>query len=321
MSTPNREDLHLIGRITELPAESIQQALEEHVYRDKQEWRRFLPIFFLSLGIGFTVAGILFFFAYNWASLHKFVRIGLIEGLLVIATLAVLLSKLSPLVRKLILTGAAVLVGVLLAVFGQVYQTGADAYDLFLAWTLAIALWVAVAHFAPLWLLFILLCNITYYLYSLQTGAYGIELQRTTVLFLINLLFAVAGILLEHGKEAWRLSNWSVRIVTLAAAGWGTFSGILACTDDPTAGALVLFLGTFYPACAVGIWLGLQRRQLFYLCILPFSLIIQIAAWLLAQSSDTAMVLMVLIFVVASTCLLVWWLINLQKKYTHEKTC
>ncbi|WP_336528650.1 hypothetical protein [Bacteroides acidifaciens] len=35
------------------------------LYANKKEWNRFLSIFLLAAGIGFTVSGIIFFFAYN----------------------------------------------------------------------------------------------------------------------------------------------------------------------------------------------------------------------------------------------------------------
>ena len=46
------------------------------------------------------------------------------------------------------LIAASVLVGVLLAVIGQVYHTGADAYSLFAAWTLLILPWTLASRSA-----------------------------------------------------------------------------------------------------------------------------------------------------------------------------
>ena len=47
-------------------------------------------------------------------------------------------QNLQQLPGKVLLLGASVLIGVFLAVFGQVYQTGADAYNLFTMWALLI---------------------------------------------------------------------------------------------------------------------------------------------------------------------------------------
>lgn len=46
------------------------------MYADKKQWKQFLSIFLLAAGVGFTVAGIIFFFAYNWEDLPKFAKLG-----------------------------------------------------------------------------------------------------------------------------------------------------------------------------------------------------------------------------------------------------
>ena len=157
MTKIDREDIHIIGRHSNWKQESIDTLLKQEIYSNQIAWQKFLKLFFISLGVGFTTAGILFFFAYNWADLHKFVKIGLVEGLITTTTLIVLFSKLNSDIKNIILTGASILVGVLFAVFGQIYQTGANAYDFFLGWTVFITLWVAISNFAPLWFIFIIL--------------------------------------------------------------------------------------------------------------------------------------------------------------------
>ena len=111
------------------------------LYADKKQWNQFLSIFLLAVGVGFTVAGIIFFFAYNWEELPKFAKLGIVEVLLVASVLLATFTHWNKLVKQILLTGATFLIGTLLAVFGQIYQTGADAYDLFLGWTLFTILW------------------------------------------------------------------------------------------------------------------------------------------------------------------------------------
>ena len=47
------------------------------LYANKRQWNQFLSIFLLAAGIGFTVTGIIFFFAYNWDELPKFAKLGI----------------------------------------------------------------------------------------------------------------------------------------------------------------------------------------------------------------------------------------------------
>jgi len=150
----DRNDIHIISRHSNCTEKGIDKVLREEVYSDSKSWKGFVNLLFISLGVGFTVSGIIFFFAYNWTDLHKFAKMGLIEGLIILTTSVVLFSKLNLKVKNILLTGTSVLVGVLIAVFGQIYQTGANAYDFFLGWTLFISLWVVISNYPPLWLVF-----------------------------------------------------------------------------------------------------------------------------------------------------------------------
>lgn len=138
------------------------------MYADKRQWKQFLSIFLLAAGVGFTVAGIIFFFAYNWEDLPKFAKLGIVQTLLVASVLLTVFTRWNILIKQIILTGATFLVGTLFAVFGQIYQTGADAYDLFLGWTLFTILWAVAIRFTPIWLMFIGLLCTTIWLYAMQ---------------------------------------------------------------------------------------------------------------------------------------------------------
>ena len=141
------------------------------LYADKKQWNQFLSVFLLAVGVGFTVAGIIFFFAYNWDELPKFAKLGIVEVLLIASVLLATFTRWNKLVKQILLTGATFLIGTLFAVFGQIYQTGADAYDLFLGWTLFTILWAVAIRFAPLWLTFIGLLCTTIWLYNIQIAS------------------------------------------------------------------------------------------------------------------------------------------------------
>src|SRR5262245_30896564 len=85
-------------------------------------------------GVLSIAAGIAFFIAANWDELRIFGRFALIECTL-LACVAIALWRPPPQrTGHLALLGAFVLVGVLLALFGQTYQTGAHEYELFFTW-------------------------------------------------------------------------------------------------------------------------------------------------------------------------------------------
>lgn len=122
---------------------------------DANAWKRFLQIFTLTIGAGLMLAGIIFFFAYNWESMHRFAKMGIAVGLILAVFGVTMLVKMSDTTRKITISSLCVLVGLFWAIFGQVYQTDADTYEFFLTWAVCVAVWVYMADFYPLWTFFI----------------------------------------------------------------------------------------------------------------------------------------------------------------------
>lgn len=309
-----REDIQIIGRHSNLTEKEIAKALKENVYNDKEAWQKFLRLFFISLGVGFTVSGIVFFFAYNWTDLHKFAKIGLTEGVLTATIILVLLPKINGNIRNIILTGASVLVGVLFAVFGQIYHTGANAYDFFLAWTVFVTLWVIVSNFAPLWLLYLIIINTTFILYSQQVAKDWSEVFVCSLLFIINATVLISAIFL--GKK--KIPNWFLNTVALASVSYVTIGVVIGIFYKYQVTFPVLILITSI-AYALGIWHGLKTKSGFYLSVIPFSLIIIVSALLIKISDGEMMFLLVSLFIIASVTLTIKNLIDIQKKWTNEK--
>lgn len=305
MDNIQREDIESIGRHVQLNEKTLDSALQDQVYPDENDWTKFLKLLFLSLGIGFSIIGIIFFFAYNWDELHKFFKIGLAEALVILTTGAVLWPKLNKLTRQILLTGSAVLVGVLFAVFGQIYQTGANAYDFFLTWTIFVSIWVCIANFPPLWLVYTVLLNTTLILYYEQVADWPL-LILYGVLFLGNGLIYVFSLL---GKAP-SYFTYTVGIASLTYATLGMLNGILTSIGKeyfPYLTALVILI------YSVSLWYGIRNRSTFILSAMPFSSIIIIAAFLIDLSDDEWMLLTVSIFIIISVTLVVRNLIHLSK--------
>jgi len=314
MTKIEREDIQLISRHSNWSEESIEKILKEEIYSDKTSWQKFLKLFFISLGICFTTAGIIFFFAYNWSDLHKFIKIGLIEGLIVIATSIVLFSKISLDIKNILLTGTSVLVGVLFAVFGQIYQTGANAYDFFLGWTIFITLWVAISNFAPLWLIFILLINTTVTLYSQQVASDWSDIFIFTLLFIINMVFLIIALLVKETTIKVKPPTWFTNLLALASVTLSTIGIIIGIIDDKDSSFYVLIIITLI-LYSVGIKYGLKNKSSFYLSIISFSIIIIISSFLIDLSYNEGMFFFISLFIIVSVTFVIKNLINLQKKW------
>lgn len=317
MKKIQREDIQILSRHSNMSEKEIEQLLKENVYNDQEMWQKFLRLFFITLGIGFATAGIIFFFAYNWADLNKFFKLGIIEILVVATTVIALIPKISENIRNIILTGASFLVGVLFAVYGQIYQTGANAYDFFLGWTLFIALWVFVSNFAPLWLLFIVLINTTFILYTQQVAKDWDEILIVTLLLIFNATILICTLVLQKFKKIQNVPIWFTHILALGCVVFATM-GMMPVIFDDYKPISLLFAGLVLGLYALGIWHGAESKSGFYFSVIPFSIIIMISAFLINLSNDSGMFLLVSLFVIGSVTLTVMNLINLQKKWKNE---
>ena len=130
MNATPRWIIQAIGRHSDLDAEALERLFQAEVYRRPSQWYRFIRLSLIALGAGFLLAGVVFFFAYNWDGLHKFVKLGIVAGLLAGCVIASWMMQPQSAAHKVLLFAACLLTGVLFAVYGQIYQTGADAGDL-----------------------------------------------------------------------------------------------------------------------------------------------------------------------------------------------
>ncbi len=172
-ATPRR--VREIARAAQLPPHVRLRALTiVDATPDTPAWHRFLSRVLLLLGAGLVLSGVVCFVAYNWDRVGPFAKFGVIELAIGITTI-VAWRKLPRLSGQVALAASAVLVGPLLALYGQVYQTGADPYGLFLGWLVLILPWVIAAEFSPLWLFALGLLDVSVLLY------WGQVLERGTL--------------------------------------------------------------------------------------------------------------------------------------------
>lgn len=136
-------------------------------------WRIWLRHMLLALGTVLVLASVIYFFAYNWNSLRPSIRFALVEGGFVLCVAAALTTMVrSPRAADVALAAAAALTGVFWAVFGQIYQTGADAWQLFALWTVCVTPWLALRPSAAQWTVWLAVGNIALGLWTAQSGLF-----------------------------------------------------------------------------------------------------------------------------------------------------
>jgi uncharacterized membrane protein len=118
------------------------------------DWLRYINHFLATIGALLMVAGVAAFFAWNWADLDYMVKFALIQAGIAGNALLAWRLGIDSMGGRAALFSSAFLVGILFAVFGQVYQTGADPYGLFIAWSILILPLAIIGRQVALWILF-----------------------------------------------------------------------------------------------------------------------------------------------------------------------
>jgi uncharacterized membrane protein len=204
---------------------------------DARDWQRFLERVFLGLGVAVLAASAVYFIAANWGALGRYAKFALAQGALTAAVAVALWRGLDTRIGEASLVAAALLTGVLLALVGQVYQTGADTYELFTVWAVAILAWVAVARSPALWLIWIALLNMAVALYHVTFGWLGLLFAPDdwralcVTLFVLNTVALAAWEFAAARGVAWLAPRWAPRLLATAGGVAISILAVLAIVD------------------------------------------------------------------------------------------
>lgn len=305
-----------------LPLKNAEAAATHlEVYPSKRTWSNFFDKTLLIVGAVALVLSLVFFIAYNWQNMGKIGKFALIEGALVISiALYVALSfrRRFQLVRQVLLLIASIITGSLLALFGQVYQTGADTWQLFFGWAILITPWVMIGRFPALWLLWLGLLNACLILYldvaNLQFIAYHLQsISQVAILALFNFVAFYFWLMSFDNKNpssasksfnrinvkklmsdtpasnvTRNLSNpqtqsnlhWSTYVVGLSSTFFMTYLAIVTVFENGNIWATLMSVIVWLGWCGFMFWQFRQRRtDLLMLTYLSFSLIIVVMFW------------------------------------------
>ena len=215
-----------------LPPERLRDALRmAGVTPSAAQWRGFLERLLTWLGAALIAAAAIYFVAANWQALGRYARFALVEGALVVCLACVWWRGLDTLAGRAALFATAVLTGVLLALVGQVYQTGADTFELFALWAAAIVVWVVAGRQPALWLLWLALVDIAVVLYfrtaaGAAFGLAGFLFAPREALWIVFALDSAALVVWEWlalRRDGWLAVRWAPRVLATASGALITF--------------------------------------------------------------------------------------------------
>lgn len=220
----NRSDILDWSDQGRIPNDKLREALDlADVLPRANDWRRFLDRMLLFMGVVLLAAGVIFFFAFNWQGLGRFAKFALAEVPIVAALAVVWRLGVDSVAGKATLLFVSLLAGALLALVGQTYQTGADTFELFVAWAAVILPWALVARFPSLWILWLALVNVAASLYFMTfRNSWSVIFTPDKLMWLLFALNTAALVIWECLATAglkWLRERWSVRIVATASGG------------------------------------------------------------------------------------------------------
>ncbi len=305
---PTRRELDALAEHHRLAAPAIEVLFEVAAARptpleDLRLLRRGLGL----AGVLSLCAGVIFFVAANWAAITASGRFALLEALLVGSGAAALVRPPPHRVGKLALLAAFILTGALLALFGQTYQTGADVYELFLAWAgLGLPLVVASGWSVGFgaWVLVVdvalaLLCGWlpgVHVLWALL-GGWGVS---APVLFaaatLVNLALWAACEAAAGTRLAAVATPWLGRLLVGAAAGFAAWGAVVAIVfsdrsrrwlgDEPSGGGGGVLAVVLLAVAAAVAWHTLRRRRDVFPIAAIAAVVIVVGTALLVRALD-----------------------------------
>lgn len=208
------ESLYLRGKIT---AEARVYALS--LLYPRRQWGIWIARLLVIIGTALVLSGLVYFFAFNWTKISPAVKLTTLQLAMISCLGAAYFYSLHRVTGQIFLLSATVLVGVFLAVFGQIYQTGADAYQLFMTWSLLTFGWTLISNFIAQWMLWLVVTNTFLILWWQQAALPTREMQfmiSTYLIFFNGAVLALREYALVKKSHLWLKSYWIRRLLTLA---------------------------------------------------------------------------------------------------------
>ncbi|MGI2173571.1 DUF2157 domain-containing protein [Shewanella ulleungensis] len=331
--------------------------LEAYPHPNTNKWQQLIANLLLYLGVLLVSAGVIFFMAFNWDALSHLSKFAIVEtlfSLFIGGFYLVSRAQKKPHSRlnvphnqqsqphpnaygwnlpNAMLLGACIMLGALLALVGQTYQTGADPWQLFAIWAVLILPFAYMAGFDLLWLLLVVLVNVSLGLY-LQSFAsvFSFLLEDTQQIALFGLVNLVIHLLFTFAKRL----QWSGRfrfncsmveatslLASLSAFTWLIVWVIFDFSYHFDTSEHIAYYALFYlvTLSSLFVWYRYRSPALYPLTLVLTSISIAIVSLLsreLLDSHDTiGGFFLIAMVVIGLTSGSLYWLKQLQKEFAQ----
>jgi len=339
--TATHASVHELATELAFSEEAYERATElAALSPEKNDWLRYFNHFLMVVGVALICAGITAFFAWNWADFSHFQKFGLIQFGIVAAVVAAWRLGIDSIAGGASLFAGAFLVGVLFAICGQVYQTGADPYGLFLIWAVLVLPFAIVGRQQALWLLFGVLLNLTIIMYWTQVlnppngwwmlaqsfgplvslGFLVTDSQLSGIVFFVNAVGVATWEAMALRGIRWMQGRWFVRIGVFMALGTvviPTMIIILAATFGEKVGLNLLspvLLGIATVSCLY--YYQVRKQDLFILTCCLLAVIMVVTSFAIRVFlEDYGSMLFLALLLIAQVAGAAYWLRNVARRW------
>lgn len=283
-------------------------------------WQRWITRLCLGLGTALLLIGVVFFFAYNWHAMPKWSKLALLQGTMLACFVSAAIIGPRRLSGQYLLLAGTVFIGMFFAVFGQIYQTGADAWQLFALWAVLMSGFVGVSRFTIQWIVQWTISGLAIFLYLQQAlnWRYDTAWKIGLLLGAYSLCLWALQLLLARRYD-WLDCTW-LRILTLFIGhAWLVVYAVVGLVVNDN--RLLLFIAGI---CIIGLlhWHWRQGRDLLSqvisaaaLGILIWALIINV---LLTNANFTTLTAVVILFITLGLSIAVYQAVIVLKKHYRD---
>lgn len=209
--------------------------------------------FLLSFSVLFFLASVTSFTAFNWKYFSSLEKL-LLPSILMLVALFLFLFLKQERYKQLSLFSACFLIGILFAIFGQIYQTGADSWILFRNWAFFLVLPIFLTAYYSIIFLFISVSSLAIFFYL------GLYYDILEAFYIATLLPAFVIACYPYITKRWKLAFHSFfyrlivilfyiffhiagALLTFSSYRWGSFSSYLLTFSYPLIAALLFWIG------------------------------------------------------------------------------
>ena len=319
--TSNRNQIIELVEQDKIPEDNITAALKlVRIIPDSQSWYLFINHLLLWLGgLSLAFAG-MFFIAYNWNEIGHLSKFAMVEAVIILTIASYWRMESDSVQGKVALLMATIFLGVLLALYGQTYQTGADPWQLFFNWALLMLPWAFIGRFPAIWIVWLLLLNLSIILYhqafrGVLRLMFSSDAQLIWLLFLFNTTALICWQTLAI-RWHWLQQNWAVRLLATTSGSTITWLVLYTILSYQKTGAL--------PVLIWGIWLAAMywfyrkvKPDLFMLAGCCLSVIVVVTTFLakhLLDDGHAGSFLLLAIIITAQGTGAAIWLRNVHRE-------